>query len=195
MADELAAMTKADFVSVDQGNLGASTNHRIVWRSLHNGTTAHWLVVLEEDAVPVNDFRAQLAEVLRVAPTPIVSLYLGKQRPPRHQGAIQNALARADSAGAQWITSNQLLHAVGVAVRTILVPDMLANLPVLPIDQAISKWARAHRYQIGYCIPSLVQHRDGPSLISHPDGKARVPGRVAWRVGTRPRWSSVVVPL
>lgn len=193
-AEWLAKTVDAEYLSVDDGSLGAERNHCRVWRWLSE-QPADWVICLEDDALPVPDFRNQLAQVLEVAPTPIVSAYLGKLRPPKYQRAIEGALNRADAEDAHWITSNHLLHAVGVAVRSRLVTDMLNNLPVLPIDLAIARWARAHKYGIAYTVPSLVGHRDKPSLIAHPDGIARTPGRVAWRVGTRDHWTSASVPL
>ena len=193
-AEKLAALTEADYMSVDEGNLGAGTNHRIVWRALLDAG-ATWSVVLEDDAVPVDGFREQLAQALAVAPAPIVSAYLGRQRPPQHQPRIASATEQADAQGASFILADHVLHAVALAIRTELVADMLANLRVMPIDQAIGVWARKRHHRVAYTWPSLVDHADTPTLINHPDGKDRPPGRVAWGVGTRQSWLSASVPL
>lgn len=196
MAEELKAQVDADFMSVDTGHLGPGTNHRLVWATLLHGTDAPWCVVLEEDALPVKDFGSQLHDVLLAAPSPVVSLYLGRLRPPQYQALIQDALTTAQATDAHWITSTHCLHAVGLAIRTELVADMLDSLkPYLPIDAAIGRWARQCGHQIAYTVPSLVDHADVPTLIAHPDGKDRTAGRVAWQLGSRTRWNSTTVAL
>ena len=179
-------------MSLDNGNLGCGGNHRKVWRHLAKRHAAHadWLILLEDDAVPVEGFRDQLEQALAVAPTSVVSLYLGRKRPPHLQFMIEPAIKRADDADASWLVSRQLLHAVGLAVRSSIVEDMLATIDEeLPIDEAINGWANKRRYRIGYSFPSLVDHADGETLLQHRDGQAREPGRVAWRAGARDTWT------
>lgn len=195
MAERLSRSIKADVISIDPGTIGAGSNHRRVWAELSTYDT-DWSVVLEDDALPVPDFRDQLTAALAAAPTAIVSGYLGQLRPPRVQPQISEVIARAYSTGSHWITANDLFHAVGVAVRTELLDDMLTRLRAdMPIDQAIGNWARKRGHEIAYCWPSLVDHADTETLIQHPDGHPRTPGRVAWKTGTRPHWSSKSVPL
>lgn len=197
-AEELKTQLETDhrcaFMSVDTGHLGPGTNHRIVW-SVLSDLDSDWSVVLEDDALPVPEFLGQLDNVLLASPTDIVCLYLGRLRPPQYQAKISDALEKADANDAHWIISDRCLNAVAVAIKTSLIPDMLANLPVIPIDQAITKWARKRGHRTGYPVPSLVDHADTPTLIKHPDGKPRVPGRVAWRTGTRDTWTSASVSL
>ncbi|MUM06208.1 hypothetical protein B5P44_15635 [Mycobacterium sp. CBMA 213] len=194
MAEQLASTTEADYLSLDDGRLGPGANHCLVWSRL--ATLNHeWTVVLEDDALPVAGFRDQLSQALGAEPASVVSLYLGQQRPPQHQVMIANALAEAEACQAHWITSTYLLHAVAVAIKTELVPDMLANLPALPIDEAIGDWARSRGHQIAYSVPSLVDHADLPTLVNHPDGQPRQTGRVAWQVGGRTHWNGFSVAL
>jgi hypothetical protein len=57
-------------------------------------------------------------------------------------------------------------------------------------------WTSRNNIDIAYALPSLVNHADDiPSLIQHRDGEPRPPGRVAWRHGTRRRWTPISVPL
>ncbi|WP_301119799.1 hypothetical protein [Mycolicibacterium fortuitum] len=194
---------------IDDGTIGCEANHRRVWEGVHAWAThcGHaWCVVLEDDAVPVPGFNGHLTAALAHAPSPIVSLYLGKGRPGHAQRPIRNLVdAGTDT---PWITAPTLLHAVGVAIRTEHVPAMLDHIaqpPAVfePIDQAIGHWARhGVRQPVAYTWPSLVNHADGPTVIdTHPDGKPRdtwvgddgrviVQRRVAWRAGTRTRWTS-----
>lgn len=198
MAEQLAADSAAQHVFYDDGTLGCNVNHRQAWQ--HHADTAadDWALVLEDDAQPVDGFRDQLDHALEVAPAPIVSLYLGTGRPlGGWQPKIKQTILAAGAANACWITSTHLLHAVGVAIRTTLLPSMLEWLPQipLPIDEAITVWAQGHGHVIGYTWPSLVNHADGQTLVAHPDGKPRDRVRVAWRTGTRRQWTGRQVTM
>lgn len=200
MVDHMLEMVRADVVSVDDGTFGCEGNHRRVWgRLAAEHPRSSWSVVLEDDAQPVDNFDAQIEAALRTAPTPIVSLYLGRVRPVKCQTDIAAAVAR--DYDAHWFVSNRLMHAVGVAIRTPLVDDMLSwtsRPPVIgrPIDEAVSRWATARRLQIAYTWPSLVEHADTPTVIArHQDGAPRPPGRRAWRAGGRSKWRSRVAGL
>lgn len=179
----------ADYVSTDDGTLGCDENHDAVLTHLA-GLPSTWSVVLEDDALPVQGFREQLTQALTLAPTPIVSLYLGRQRPPWAQAGIQTAIEAAEVERADWIISSHLLHAVGYAIRTDLIPALLHYPTPLPIDQHVSRWAQSQGHLIGYCWPSLVDHCDQPTLFDHPDGQAREPGRIAWNTSPHESWST-----
>jgi hypothetical protein len=195
MADQLAEHIQPAVVSVDTGRMGANTNHLFVWNHLA-AINSTWSVVLEDDAQPIDDFRTHLEAALTAAPFPIVSLYLGQKRPPQHQADIQDALAKADANQAHWIIATQLYHAVAVAIHTELLPDMLNSMKsYLPIDENIGQWSRRAGHPIAYTVPSLVNHLDGPTLITHPDGAEREPGRVAHRVGTHHTWNQTCVEI
>lgn len=191
-AKALAQQVQADFFSIDNGYLGCDQHHRQVQVHLA-ALPSTWAVILEDDAEPVDDFRDQLESALLVAPSPIVSLYLGRKRPPHWQHRIGKALASADNAN--WLISTHLLHAVGYAIKTELLPSLLAFDSPLPVDQHISRWARYYGHTIAYTLPSLVDHADLPTIVDHPDGEPRTAGRKAWTVGTRDIWTSQTVAL
>lgn len=186
-AQALAQLIGADILSIDDGTLGCNRNHLKVWTHLAEHNTGEWATVLEDDAIPCNNFRDQLDQALAVAPTPIVSLYLGRQRPYGYQDRI----AAAINTDACWLLAPRLLHAVAVAIHTNLLADMLTSLPTnIPIDRAISAWAP---HTVAYTNPSLVDHRDG-TPVAHPAG-SRQPGRTAWHTGTRDGWTADAVHL
>lgn len=191
-ARNLASQIGADYVSTDDGSLGCDDNHDAVQSHLAALPTL-WSVIVEDDAVPIPGFRDQLTQALTIAPAPIVSLYLGRLRPPWAQNQVQAATEAAGDA--DWILSTHLLHAVGYAIKTELIPSLLHYPTALPVDQHITRWAQAFGHTIAYTWPSLVDHRDDPTLFDHPDGQQRVSGRIAWKTGPHPTWSTRSVTL
>lgn len=184
-------------MSVDDGTLGCEGNHRNVWSKLAS-SDERWVCVLEDDAQPVDNFRTQLGQALTATRTPIVGLYLGH---PQHwtshttlKRRLLQAGARADKQDACFITTNELIHGVGICIRTHLIPSMLAYQSDRPFDYRIRNWARTHNHTISLSWPSICDHQDGPTLIRHNDGHVRGE-RKAWKVGTRDRWNGCSVQL
>lgn len=190
----LAQLVKANLVSMDNGLMGCDDNHETILHHLASLPTT-WTVVLEDDAVPVDGFRDQLHHALVMAPSPIVSLYLGRKRPPHWQKRVAASLMEARATEASWIMSSHLLHAVGYAIKTELLPSLLSHTTTMPVDQHIGDWARSYGHLVSYTTPSLIDHEDGPTIVNHPDGDTRRPGRKAWAVGTREHWTSKAVML
>lgn len=191
---QLAKTVRADFISIDNGVMGCDDNHEQVQ---HHLAALHstWSLVLEDDAEPVEDFRDQLHSALVMAPSPVVSLYLGRKRPPHWQKRIGLAITEAKHTDASWILSTHLLHGVGYAIKTELLPSLLGHTSTLPVDQHIGDWCRRFGHLISYTHPSLVDHADLPTIVNHPDGDPRRPGRRAWTVGSRTQWTSEAVML
>lgn len=186
----------------DTKRIGCDENHLRAWNLLSKHD-AKWSLVLEDDALPVDDFTAQLAAALTFAPAPIVSLYLGRSRPGFMQERIAHALVGCSHPGVDdpvdldvpWLISNRLLHCVGVAIRSDTVRHMLPHLPTLierthAIDQAITEYARMQSVPIAYTVPSLVDHADGLSYAAHADQNPVHEPRVAWAAGKRSDWTS-----
>ena len=108
---------------------------------------------------------------------------------------MERALKAAHTQDASWIISTHLLHAVGYCIKTELLPSLLSHDSLLPVDQHIGDWARRFGHSVAYTVGSLVDHADMPTIVDHPDGKPRPPGRKAWQVGGRDTWTSLSVPL
>ncbi|MGV7669140.1 glycosyltransferase family 25 protein [Mycobacterium kansasii] len=197
-AKQLHDEVQADVLMVDDTNrrLGCEANHRRVWAELATIDT-DWSVVLEDDAVPVPNFRNQLTQALSVAPTPFVSLYLGQGFPRQWQHAIRRTLTNT-TPNTCWITCGWMLHAVGIAIRSTHIPAMLDYLSThtyKPVDQAIGHHVRTIGHHTAYTLPSLVDHADGPSVHQHQDGIPRTLPRKAWRTGTRDVWTSRAIEM
>lgn len=209
-ATALADQVEAKVLSLDPGRLGAGRNHLRVWQQLYDlFPNSSWLVVLEDDAKPVADFRRQLRMALEAAPTPIVGLYLGRYRPGRWQASIAKAfgmidpLIHDDPPDPCFFTGMPVVNCVGLAVKTSLVPMMIDSLRMkpreVPVDEGIALWAKRRVADVAYTMPSLVDHNDElPTLITQRatvlygseafERAADV--RVAWRTGAREQWNS-----
>lgn len=195
-AHDLMERSGAAYVTIDNGTLGCEQNHRKAWGWLAKHNPGDWSVVLEDDAEPIGTsmdaFRKPLSEALAHAPGPIVSLYLGRTRPGYCQAAIRKIMADLEAQPMpSFITTTKLLHAVGVAIRTELVQDMLdyiGQVPaaLAPVDEGIAQWAEGRGYIVSYTLPSLVNHAFGPTVIEqHHDGQDRTAERRAWMAGDR----------
>lgn len=181
-AYDLAATLGAS-IAMDDGTIGPGHNHLRAWTLTRHGD---WALVIEDDAILATNFTGHLHRLLPTAPTPIVSLYLGTNYPPHLYPAALEADEAARHAGEDWATLPTMNHAVAIAIRGNLVDDMIRTVAPavaldVPIDRAIGDWAAHRDTQISYTCPSLVDHRDEPTLIAHPDGHARSKPRKAIR--------------
>lgn len=198
-AHHLMETVGAAYMTIDNGTLGAERNHTKAWTWLRDNATDDWCIVLEDDAVPVTGFRHQLSEALQQAPTPtVVSLYMGRKRPPHWQQHLKEATEKAtNNPDVSWITGTHLLHAVGIAIKTDLVADMLTHTATTryPWDYRVAAWALTRKHPIHYTWPSIVDHADQPTVTRHPDKMPRTPGRTAWMAAPRTTWTSTAIPL
>lgn len=192
-AKQLAQHIKPELVSIDPGFLGCDNNHRFVQASLSRNSD--WTLILEDDAQPIPDFLEQATNALIHAPTPIVSFYLGRKRPPHWQHRIRKALAHAKTIDAHWAVSTHLLHAVAYAIKTPLMDSLSRHTSDLPADEHISDWAQRYGHTVAYTVGSLCDHADLPTLAHHQDRAKRTPGRVAWQTGGHTIWTSKAVTL
>ena len=208
-AGRLAELIDAELVSVDEGNLGAGKNHERCYEWLADSPHP-WVVVMEDDAVPVKNFRTQLNACLKAAPkTGLLSLYLGRSRPPHWQISIARVIAGDEN----FFLASELLHHVAVAIRPALIPGMLHFIRnetaygdgKLPIDEAIGFWARSLSMPVAYSNPSIVNHDPltrsliKKHLSQHKTDDGTRPendGRQAWRFGPREGWktTTAVIP-
>jgi hypothetical protein len=195
-AEALRRSVGACLLSVDNGVLGCEANHLSVLAGLCE-SDADWVCVLEDDAVPVPEFRTHLTAALAFAPMPIVGLYLGTGNP---SGVVQQRIGVAMQSAQAWIVGDCLIGSVGYCVRTALVSDMLRGImdrtEELPLR--ISRWAQHSHIPICYTHPSLVNHCDDESIQGRPltEHERRTGGaRVAWCYGTRERWNTDAVEL
>lgn len=202
-AAKLRQSVGAVVVNRDDGTLGCEGNHIVVLRQLaarHND----WCVVLEDDAIPVRDFRVHVKAALACAPAAIVGLYLGTGNPSGVPGrAVGEAVRTALKKDRAWITGDCLIGSVGYAVRVRLITAMLAGITgrvgeELPLR--ISRWAQETGMTVAYTQPSLVNHLDGVPIGFSEAEFAALRGtagaeRKAWSFGVRKDWDTPAVAL
>lgn len=176
-AQRLAALLDAHLL-IDDGNHGANWNHR---RALEWATEQPCrVVVIEDDALPVDLFYTPVSNWLKRFPDSLISFYLGTGRPPQYQILIAERLIVADKTQADYITLPRLIHGVCYSV------------PSQHIERVLSRWdsSKPADYAVGdawggsvvYPCYSLVDHADGEPVKRHPDSAQRTERRRAWRI-------------
>lgn len=189
-AQELAEQTSATIV-LDTEGLGAGGNHR---RALEVGlaTGADHILSLEDDALPVPNLMAHVADAIEHRPggDGLIGLYVGKTCPRAER--VEAAVQRATESGASWITASGLLWGVATVWPQRLAGAYLKHAHDNKLwDTHVRQWCQRNRHDVAYCWPSLVDHRDAPSTIERATPKV---GRVAHGVGVS-TWNSSVVAM
>jgi len=173
--DQIIESFDASAVRVSWDREGpASGNADRVWRNaraawLMHEPDADWHVLLQDDAVLCRDFAAGMSEALRHVPGPaVVSPYLGNGRTVPTRWAT--LAATADAHGAAWIRTSKLMWGVSIAIPTLLISDMIRHADTragVPDDMRVAGWAEKNGVDVWYTWPSLVDHRQVPSLTKH----------------------------
>lgn len=146
-------------------------NGRKCWEA--HDPDADWHMVIQDDAIAAPDLLAGLEKALDVLGTDgLMSAYTGTGRP--NQRHIKRALLHAEDKGHSWITTRSLSWGVAIIAPVHTIPGML-NWCSIP--QRATRWTydmsigRYYRDVLGwrtwYTFPSLVDHRDGASLVGH----------------------------
>lgn len=178
--DHCRARTQEEAVSA------CVANHLEVLRQLQERSTVWnpWCIVLEDDALPVDNFRIHAAAALYHVRSPLAGFYIGRA------GANLNlkALERARRSGIAWAVSNHMNSAVAYAIRTDELPAIIDYYrhDVGTVERRITNWAITRRSKVFgeprfyYTLPSLVDHAPGKSIVfDKADGDIRR----AWCVG------------
>lgn len=137
----------------------------------------HHLVV-QDDAVIPRDLVAGLESAIAYTPGDVpVCLYIGRVRPYRQ--LVDQYVARAGS-DVSWLVMDQLCWGVAVAFPTQIIEDMVAwcdRQSIPNYDTRMSRWLEREGIATWYPWPSLVDHRESPSLVP---GRGHA-GRIAHR--------------
>lgn len=178
MANDLASELEADSIFMDEHSAGANANHlrALSWAAEQSDR----VIIIEEDALPVDGFRDKAQDWLTRFPDDLCSFYLGTGRPPQYQMQIAERLIVADKTRADYITLSRLIHGVCYSV------------PPEHVQRVLSRWdnSKPADYAVGdawggsviYPCYSLVDHTDGEPVECHPDSALRTERRRAWRL-------------
>ncbi|MCC6619474.1 MAG: hypothetical protein IT341_10610 [Chloroflexi bacterium] len=136
-------------------------------------TDAPFHCVIQDDAIPCSDFVDHLEQLIQRGERVYGLFY-------RHKRTWPEAIARANVAlrhGRGVFAHNNILGP-GVVVPTHRIADLIAFCdeldPTLGDDDRMKLWLRANDEEALFALPSLVDHRVGPSFIGHPEH------RTAW---------------
>lgn len=191
MANELASSLGDSHLWVDDGSLGEWKNHLRAWKHAESSGASH-AVILQDDAVPIEQFPEVVLEAIAQKSGELISLYVGTRRPRTVE--VIRAVGRAQKEEACWLTADTLMWGVGVVVPTVLIPEILDTVSKskLPYDQRIGYWAEKRGRLVYYTWPSLVDHADEPTVIKGRSSDQGV--RVAHKTGI-PDWSGGTVHI
>ncbi|ERP03825.1 MULTISPECIES: hypothetical protein [Enterobacter cloacae complex] len=178
MAEELASKLEADIVFMDEHSAGANSNHlrALRWAAEQSDR----VIIIEEDALPVDGFRDKAQDWLARFPDDMLSFYLGTGRPPQYQKEIAGMLVDVDRVCGDHIVLSKLIHGVCYSPPQGRLARMLnAWNKTLAADYAVGE---AFGGRVIYPCYSLVDHADLPTVERHPDNEPRTERRRAWRL-------------
>lgn len=178
MAEELASKLEADIVFMDEHSAGANSNHlrALRWAAEQSDR----VIIIEEDALPVEGFRDKAQDWLARFPDDMLSFYLGTGRPPQYQKEIAGMLVESDRVNADYLVLSKLIHGVCYSPPQGRLARMLnAWNKTLAADYAVGE---AFGGRVIYPCYSLVDHADLPTVERHPDNEPRTERRRAWRL-------------
>jgi hypothetical protein len=143
--------------------------------------------VIQDDSVPCRHFLTHLDRALLHTPAVPLVLYAGATMRDRFKTVPRNA---------SFVVLERIWWGVGISLPTPLIPQALEWADSEEGDQydhRLSSFFEAMGIPIWYTWPSLVDHRNGPSLIPGRGG-----GRHAYNPAgrrTQLKWTGKVVDL
>lgn len=160
-----------DDVIWDRRNDRWDTGRR-AWEAIDQD--AQWGMVVQDDALPCADLIPGMEQALeRVPDNVLVTPYIGTRRPVA--GRVEHVVKEAVAASAAFIEMPSLNWGVAITAPTNIIDEMLpwCDVQTYPnYDRRIGRFAIDVKRMNTWCtFPSLVDHRDIPSLIGHGDGR------------------------
>lgn len=135
------------------------------------------VIIMEDDAIPVDGFAELAADVLGRWHDDLVSLYLGTGYPEAYQPHIEAEV----TSGADVVKLQNLIHGVCYSVPNGMERAVIDAMDMeKPADYAIGRaWWKITGREVIYPLPSLGDHADGPRV---EQTGARHHPRRAWRL-------------
>lgn len=158
-ARELSNTLPNSELFIDENLFGAKWNHMRALSSPPQEGTTH-IIIMEDDAQPVEDFLTKASEWLEVFPKDLISFYLGKGKPALWQRKVDYALMRRPS----YIELEALIHGVCYVIPAqayeLFAIDTLTDTAELAVGEL---WTTTTERTIIYTTKSLVQHTGNPN--------------------------------
>lgn len=143
---------------------------RMAWEA--HDPEADWHMVIQDDALVCDDLVSGLEKALEVlGPKGLVCAYSGTGKPD--QTHIKRAIAHAREHGHSWWSSRSLCWGVAIIAPVPTIGAMLKwcsqpHRKGINYDKKIGLYYRdVKNWRSWYTNPSLVDHRDGESLVGH----------------------------
>jgi hypothetical protein len=170
-----------------------------LWDTARRALLAHdpqavYHLVVQDDALLAGDALVALSGALRAAAGHPVSLYVGHSLDD-YQPQIRTTFDEALRAGQSWVEADgpgwavAVAHPVRLIRRVVEVADRYAR--TAPDDRRLTYAYQQMGLKCWYTVPSLADHRDGPSLVRK--GAAQT-GRQARKVATAPGTIDWTIP-
>lgn len=133
------------------------------------GEGADYHLVIQDDAIPCHDFGRLAAEAAHWAAGHPVSFYTGAGRP--YGSVVGPAVQRALKTGRPWISMRGPIWGVAVALPTENIKPFLAAAARMDCvyDERLGRFYHENDRPCFYTVPSLVDHRQLPSLVEDHD--------------------------
>jgi len=177
-AEELQASLDRPVDIVYDENPVPSADPKQRWATGRRAWEAHdpsadWHMVIQDDAIAAPDLLAGLEKALdQLGTDGLMSAYTGTGRP--NQRNIKRALLHAEDKAHSWISTRSLCWGVAIIAPVHTIPGMLqwcsrpARSTRWNYDLSLGRYYRdVLRWRTWYTVPSLVDHRDGESLVGH----------------------------
>lgn len=166
---------------LDDGTLGEPGNTRAALAWAETQDASH-VLILQDDALPVEGFGALAQAAIDERPEHIISYYLGTGRPA--QTEAHQAIRLADRTHSHWVEMSRIYWGVAWSIPIALLPELNAWLSTHDgaTDSITGRWMLRTGRPCFHTWPCLADHQDGPTLVKHTYSGIE---RKAWRVATK----------
>lgn len=141
---------------------------------LAHGNGTHHLV-LQDDAVVCRDLIPGLEKALAAVPMDVpISLYTGRKRP--NGPLVARMVKEAERRKAPWLVLKKLLWGVGIVLPVPVIEAAVKrgdDQRIFSYDSRLQRFFLERQSDVWYSVPSLVEHRDVPSLFPNRTGTGR----------------------
>lgn len=143
------------------------------------------LCILQDDALPCNNFLPLLQEAVAERPDDVISLFVGALR-----NNTRKLFYEAMKRGSRWspVYFRDIHHVVALVWPVARAQQFLDWYPTARMpgpkpprsdDAVVGYWARRSRVQVWATVPCLVEHPDDYPSSWVPDSRRKDPGRRA----------------